>query len=99
VIAALINLSTATPYSFRSDNGNSGTYVALAGGLATSGASRIEFAIAPSNSNIIYACAADGADNLKNVYQSTDRGNTWTVIGAGTGAVASQFHPLSNLAT
>ncbi|MBI5541296.1 MAG: T9SS type A sorting domain-containing protein [Bacteroidia bacterium] len=51
---------------------------------------RIEFAIAPSNSNYIYCLAADNAGALKNVYQSTDKGNTFTKMLA---SINSQFLP------
>lgn len=53
------------------------------GKLPGSGISRIEFAIAPSNPDIIYAAAADMAGNLYNVYRSQDKGNSWEIIGAG----------------
>jgi hypothetical protein len=44
---------------------------------------RTEIAIAPSNPNYIYACAAAGTGALKNVYRSTDRGDNWIIIGPG----------------
>jgi len=49
-------------------------------GTIPSGLGRIEFAIAPSNSNYIYCLAADANGGLKNVYQSTDKGDTWTAL-------------------
>lgn len=41
---------------------------------------RMEFAIAPSNSNYIYCAVASSNPygTLKNIYQSTDKGLTWT---------------------
>lgn len=51
---------------------------------------RIEFAIAPSNSNYIYCLAADNTGALKNVYQSKDKGNTWTAMLTN---LTSQFTP------
>jgi hypothetical protein len=44
---------------------------------------RTEYAFAPSNPNYIYACAAAGTGALKGVYRSTDKGNTWQLIGPG----------------
>ena len=57
---------------------------------------RMTFAIAPSDNNVIYATAIHKYDiaatksyneigTLKNIYCSTDSGNTWTVIGPGSG--------------
>lgn len=45
--------------------------------------SRLEFAIAPSNSNYVYCSAADGASKLKNIYVSIDKGVNWSIIGRG----------------
>ncbi len=42
------------------------------------GIGRLEFAIAPSNSNYMYCLAADSLGGLKNVYRSLDKGLTWT---------------------
>lgn len=39
---------------------------------------RIKIAIAPGNSNIIYAAAVDIVGGLHGIYQSQDAGNTWT---------------------
>ncbi len=44
---------------------------------------RLEFAIAPSDPNYIYCHAAKPNGTLENIYQSTDKGETWTVIGPG----------------
>ncbi|MBN4081840.1 T9SS type A sorting domain-containing protein [bacterium AH-315-C07] len=43
---------------------------------------RFELAIAPSDPNYMY-CAYTAGGSLHNIYQSTDAGETWTVIGAG----------------
>ena len=65
------------------------------------GFQRVEFAIAPSNENYVYAIAVDnGTLNANNqinaligVYQSTDRGTTWTSIIPGKG---TYFMPTCN---
>ncbi len=52
-------------------------------GTYISGVGRIEIAIAPSNTNYIYACVSNGGGALKNIYRSADRGTTWTIIAPG----------------
>lgn len=51
---------------------------------------RIEFAIAPSNSNHIYCLAVNNDGKLKNIYESIDKGNTWTPVISN---VTNQFQP------
>lgn len=51
--------------------------------LPSGGLSRIEFAIAPSNPDVIYAAGARPDGNLQSVWRSTDKGETWEVIGQG----------------
>ncbi|MCD6112707.1 MAG: T9SS type A sorting domain-containing protein [Bacteroidales bacterium] len=55
--------------------------------LPVSGIGRIEFAIAPSDPNYIYAVAVKDANDpgqLENIYCSTDKGVHWTIIGPGS---------------
>jgi len=71
-----------------SPNGNDSTYAKISS-LPVEG--RTELAISPSNPNIMYACVGGGSNNgLYNIYQSTDKFATATVIGPGGGA----FDPL-----
>jgi len=52
--------------------------------LPDNGVGRIEFAIAPSDNDIIYALATSTSNNsLHNVYMSDDGGTNWEVIGPG----------------
>jgi len=44
---------------------------------------RIEFAIAPSNPDVIYASSAKPNGALDNIYRSVDKGQTWKIIGPG----------------
>ncbi len=82
-----------------SPNGDSGTYTKISGSLAdnliyNSKVSRYEFAFAPSDPNYVYCAAGSSDDNdpgLSNIYQSTDGGYTWTVIGPGG---SSLFQPI-----
>jgi Secretion system C-terminal sorting domain len=66
---------------FKSPSGGTGTFTLSHTGLPTAG--RIEIAIAPSDPNYIYANVASGTGGFSGVYQSTDKGANWTVIGPG----------------
>lgn len=57
---------------------------------------RIEFAIAPSNENYIYACVGTSgfSSSTYGIYQSKDKGASWTSIGKGN----NYFNPLGNQA-
>jgi hypothetical protein len=67
---------------------------AVAGLLPSTGIGRFEFAFAPSDPNVLYALATyDGTryigttltkrGALENVYKSTNKGSSWTIIGPG----------------
>ncbi len=74
---------------YRSPNGDSNTFVPITAGLPSTGVARIEYTIAPSDPNYMYALAGKTANGLLlGVYQSTDKGLTWTTIGNGG---SSQF--------
>lgn len=51
---------------------------------------RIEFAIAPSNMNHIYCLAVNSDGKLRNIYESTNKGENWTAILSN---VTNQFQP------
>lgn len=57
------------------------------------GLGRLEFAIAPSDPDYVYALAADATGALKNVYQSTDKGANWAKM---IESVSTQFSPFGN---
>jgi hypothetical protein len=84
VIVAVGNICYISPDG--SDNSFINKSTGGAGLLPSSGLSGIEFAIAPSNPNYIYCSAAATDGSLNNVYKSTDKGNTWAVIGPGGSA-------------
>lgn len=74
---------------YRSANGDYGTFTLITAGLPASGVSRIEFTIAPSDPNYMYALAGKTSNGLLlGVYQSIDKGLTWSTIGNGG---SSQF--------
>ena len=66
---------------------NSGTAWAEEGasntGFPAGGASRIELAIAPSNSSVVYALMASSTGGTKGVYKSSDAGHTWSAVAVG----------------
>jgi hypothetical protein len=78
-----------------SDGGN--TFVDRSTGdadkLPSTGVSGMSVAVAPSNSNFIYASLAKTDGLLFNVYRSVDAGNTWAIIGPGN---TNTFSPLGN---
>ncbi|MDD5569574.1 MAG: T9SS type A sorting domain-containing protein [Bacteroidales bacterium] len=87
-----------------SPNGDDGSFVcksgAAVGKLPLSGSGytvgRLEIAIAPSNPDYIYCSAVKKSSSpnidgkICGIYQSTDKGETWTVIGPGG---SPQFDP------
>ncbi len=67
------------------------TWVTLAGGLPASGMGRIQLAMAPSNSQIIYASiAASSGGSLLGLYRTTDGGTTWTLQASTPNYLGSQ---------
>jgi hypothetical protein len=58
--------------------------------LPNVGVEGIEFAIAPSDANTMYASLANSSGGLLNVYKSADKGTTWSVVFPGN----STYNPL-----
>ncbi len=73
-----------------SGNGEPHTFV---DNSPTTGVSRVELAIAPSNPNYIYTSLVSTTGGLKGVYRSTDKGLTWTLIGPGGSTAFELFGP------
>ncbi len=61
-----------------SDDGNSGTFNPATG--LGSGNGRIKLAVSPSDPNYVYALVANTTGGFKNVYKSTDGGETFSPI-------------------
>ncbi len=78
-----------------SPNGASGTFTIIpsTAGLPTASIGRTEFAFAPSDPNYLYAVVGNSSGLLKGVYQSIDKGVSWTMIGNGGSA---QFEPFGS---
>lgn len=55
--------------------------------LPASGVGRIEFAIAPSDANVVYASVAKDNGAVYNIYRSDDKGINWRIILPGTTSV------------
>lgn len=80
-----------------SDNGDPTTFANHSTGGAgnlplPATVSRIEFAIAPSNNNVIYAVSAKTSGALDNIYKSADKGVTWMVVGPGGSSSFNLFN-------
>jgi len=79
---------------YRTTNGGD-NWTKLAGGFPLTGVGRISIAVAPSDSQRLYAVvtnpsAADGSNaTLKNLYKSEDGGTTWTATNPGGGVQAT----------
>ncbi len=81
------------------EGGASGTWTKVTGtgeGKLPTNSSRTEFAIAPTNSNIVYAQCTKSDGSLLNVYRSDDKGQTWYIIGPGG---STNFNTLGNQGT
>jgi len=81
VVAAVNNLC------YVSENGNPQNFILRSGdstyNLPLIGIGRLEFAIAPTDNDIIYALAVAETGELKNIYRSDDKGANWIIIGPG----------------
>ncbi len=77
-------------------SGNLGSWVTLTTGkettLPSSGIGWMVFAIAPSDANVMYASLAAADGKLLGVYNSTDKGTTWSVVFPSN----SSFSPFGN---
>ena len=67
---------------WKSTSGNANTWTKLnngTNGFPTSGFERVEIAVAPNDSNILYAITQDASTNgLYNIYYSANKGTSWT---------------------
>ena len=83
-----------------SEDGNPDNFVLRSGdstyNLPVSGVGRIEFAIAPTNNDIIYALVINNGGALYNVYLSEDQGAMWTIIGPGGSSNFNVFNSGNN---
>jgi photosystem II stability/assembly factor-like uncharacterized protein len=53
---------------------------------------RISLAIAPSNSNVIYACLSDSSYNTHSIQKSVNGGSSWSSVGTPYDASISKTH-------
>jgi hypothetical protein len=70
-----------------SENGNPNNFSLRSGdstyNIPAANVGRIEFSIAPSNNDIIYALVVTPSGALENIYRSDDKGLNWVVVGPG----------------
>jgi hypothetical protein len=95
VIAEVNNLC------YISQDGNPNNFVLQSGdsswNIPDTVAGRIEFAIAPTNNDIIYALVVSPGGALVNVYRSEDKGSRWIVVGPGGSSNFNVFNTGSNI--
>jgi hypothetical protein len=79
-----------------SENGNPDNFILRSGdstyNLPRTGIGRMEFAIAPSNNDIIYALVVNPDGGMLNVYRSENKGETWTIVGPGGSSNFNVFY-------
>jgi PKD repeat protein len=81
IIAATGNVFSAADGVYRSTNGNAGTFTKLntgANGFPTTNFGRVEIALAPNNSAVLYALTMATSNGIGGIYKSTNTGTTWT---------------------
>jgi hypothetical protein len=70
-----------------SEDGNPNNFVLRSGdstnNIPVAGVGRIEFSIAPTNNDIIYALVVTPTGTLVNIYRSDDKGLNWVIVGPG----------------
>jgi len=73
---------------YLSTSGNANQFILRSTGdsisLPATGVGRIEFAIAPSDPNVVYASVINTIGSTLNIYRSDDQGLTWRIILPGT---------------
>lgn len=65
--------------------------------IPVTGVGRIEFSIAPSNNDIIYALVVTPGGALLNVYRSDNKGMNWAVVGPGGSTYFNIFNTGNNI--
>ena len=64
---------------YRSEDGGD-TWEMLTNGLPNEAIAKITLALAPSNTNVIYASMVNSSETLKDIYKTTDGGDTWIAL-------------------
>lgn len=84
-----------------SENANPNNFILRSGdstyNIPATGVGRIEFAIAPSNNDVIYALVITPGGALLNLYRSDNKGETWVIIGPGNSANFNIFNTGNNI--
>jgi len=84
-----------------SENGDPSNFILRSGdstyNIPVTGVGRIEFSIAPTDNDIIYALVVTSSGALKNIYRSDDKGMNWVVVGPGGSSNFNIFNTGSNI--
>jgi hypothetical protein len=84
-----------------SEDGNPNNFMLRSGdstyNFPATNVGRIEFSIAPTNNDIIYALVVTPSGALLNVYRSDDKGLNWVIIGPGGSVNFNVFNTGSNI--
>jgi hypothetical protein len=98
-VAASVNNQCLISQNADANNFQSFSNDTISGFLPSTGVGRFEFAFAPSDPNILYASAAYDGNRpgsvkgaLENIYKSTNKGSSWTVVGPGG---SQNFNPFN----
>ncbi len=83
VIAAVNNLAYVS-FDGSPDNFLLRSYDDSTGMLPVTNVKRIEFAIAPSDENVIYASLVNQFEEIYNVYRSENKGESWDIVMPGS---------------
>lgn len=84
LVIACVNNLTYVSYDGNADNFVLRSYDDSTGMLPVNNVKRIEFAIAPSDENIVYASVANQFEEIYNVYRSSNKGETWDIVLPGS---------------
>lgn len=77
---------------FISADGDANNFVQKTNGtILPNDMGRVEIAVSPSDPNYVYLCCATQAGALYNIYQSTDGGDTYRIVGPGGSANLNIF--------
>jgi len=68
--------------------------IALAANGFAPNAGRTEVAVSQKDNNYVYAACSNSAGGILNIYKSIDKGDNWTVIGAGSPSSTGFFSSL-----
>lgn len=87
LVLASVNNMAYVSFDGNPDNFLLRSYDDSTGMLPLTNVKRIEFAIAPSDENIVYASVVNQFEEIYNVYRSENKGETWDIVMPGSEAL------------